>query len=159
MAELKELYDRLGFRSVRTYLQSGNVVFVDGTKGSNQATIIQAAIKHEFGHNIAVLVIPVARFTQLVDSNPFINKNEFDVSYMHLTFPFTSPNWDRLKGALPTSTKEAVEFRNGHIYLYCPNGYGHTKVTNNYFEKTFRILATTRNWKTVEALKALATEE
>jgi uncharacterized protein (DUF1697 family) len=43
------------------------------------------------------------------------------------------------------------------IYLFCPNGYARTKLTNNYFEKKLNVSATTRNWKTVNKLYDLST--
>jgi len=42
------------------------------------------------------------------------------------------------------------------IYLYCPNGYGRTKLNNAFFEKALKVPATTRNWRTVRALQELA---
>jgi uncharacterized protein (DUF1697 family) len=42
------------------------------------------------------------------------------------------------------------------IYLFCPNGYGKTKLSNNFFERKLKVAATTRNWKTVNALYTLA---
>ncbi|MDE1870060.1 MAG: hypothetical protein KGH71_03690, partial [Candidatus Micrarchaeota archaeon] len=42
------------------------------------------------------------------------------------------------------------------IYLYYPNGYGRTKLSNNFFEKKLKVEATTRNWKTVNALFNMA---
>ncbi|MBE3143630.1 MAG: DUF1697 domain-containing protein [Planctomycetes bacterium] len=44
------------------------------------------------------------------------------------------------------------------IYLFCPNGYGRTKLSNNYFERKLRVSATTRNWKTVNALYEIANQ-
>jgi uncharacterized protein (DUF1697 family) len=42
------------------------------------------------------------------------------------------------------------------VYLSCPHGYGRTKFLNNFFERKLKIPVTTRNWKTVEALYAMA---
>ena len=42
------------------------------------------------------------------------------------------------------------------VYLYCPNGYGNTKLTNNLFESKLNVVATTRNWKTTNELLILA---
>jgi len=41
------------------------------------------------------------------------------------------------------------------IYVYCANGYGKTKLSNAFFENKLKINATTRNWKSVLALKDL----
>jgi uncharacterized protein (DUF1697 family) len=42
------------------------------------------------------------------------------------------------------------------IYLYCPNGYGRTKLSNNALERAFSVRATTRNWRTVNQLYQIA---
>ncbi len=42
------------------------------------------------------------------------------------------------------------------IFLFCPDGYGRTKLNNTFFERKLKISATTRNWKTVEALHEIA---
>ncbi len=43
-------------------------------------------------------------------------------------------------------------FDGNNVYLFCPNGYGNTKLNNNFFENKLKITATTRNWKTVNEL-------
>jgi uncharacterized protein (DUF1697 family) len=45
------------------------------------------------------------------------------------------------------------------IYLYCPNGYGGTKFSNDFFERNLGITATTKNWKTVKALFEIASNQ
>mgnify|MGYP001482856088 CR=1 FL=1 len=42
------------------------------------------------------------------------------------------------------------------VYLYCPHGYGRTKLTNNFLETKLKVIATTRNWKTVNELSRIA---
>ena len=61
-------------------------------------------------------------------------------------------------GKLDPALGKPDEFRvvGQTIYLHCPNGYGRTKLTNNYFEKQLGVAATTRNWKTVTKLAELA---
>ena len=44
------------------------------------------------------------------------------------------------------------------IYLFCPNGYGRTKFSNTFFERRLNVSATTRNWKTVNALFEMANQ-
>ena len=158
MTELRALYERFGYRSVRTYLQSGNIVFSDREGGSDHAITIQTAIYSEFGHKVLVLVIPEATFVGIVDSNPLVRRTDIDESFLHVTFLFEPPRMSFPRSSLPRSENESVVFHKGHLYLYCPNGYGRTKINNNYFEKLLKVPATTRNWKTVNALKALTRE-
>ena len=41
------------------------------------------------------------------------------------------------------------------IYLYCPNGYGRSKLTNGFFERKLGVRCTGRNWRTVAKLVEL----
>jgi len=54
------------------------------------------------------------------------------------------------------TTRERFRILNREIYLYCPDGYGNSKLTNNTIEKKFSLVATTRNWRTVNALLEMA---
>lgn len=53
---------------------------------------------------------------------------------------------------------ESYQIKNREIYLYLPNGYGRTKINNNFLERQFNLKATTRNWRTVNRLYELAQE-
>jgi uncharacterized protein (DUF1697 family) len=44
------------------------------------------------------------------------------------------------------------------IYIFCPNGYGNTKLSNAFFESKLKLTATTRNWKTVNELVNMGKE-
>ncbi|HEY2921421.1 MAG TPA: DUF1697 domain-containing protein, partial [Candidatus Binatia bacterium] len=48
--------------------------------------------------------------------------------------------------------RERLRILNREIYLYCPDGYGNTKLSNNAIEKKLSVVATTRNWRTVNTL-------
>ena len=58
MAELKKTFEELGFRAVKTYLNSGNVVFLSAKDSiGNLTSRIEAGIKEQFGLDIPVFVI------------------------------------------------------------------------------------------------------
>jgi uncharacterized protein (DUF1697 family) len=57
-----------------------------------------------------------------------------------------------------TNPQTYVQSGNEEIYVFCPGGYGRTKLSNNYFERQLGVPATTRNWKTVLALHEMARE-
>ena len=58
-----------------------------------------------------------------------------------------------------SSGRDAFRCLGTSIYLLCPDGYGNTKLSNNAFERALGASATTRNWKTVTTLVAMATGE
>ena len=92
-----------------------------------------------------------------LQDNPFIKEKKLDAAYFHVTFLSEQPtNNDSIE-------TEAIKLRNDRfvikgrcIYLYCPDGYGNTKLTNSFFENKLKVTATTRNWKTVNELLRLA---
>jgi uncharacterized protein (DUF1697 family) len=155
MTELVELYEKIGYTEVKTYLQSGNIIFTDRSKSGPQASHIEAAIKQALGYSVSVLIIPADRLIQIARRNPLLNKPEIAPQFLHLTFLFKESSILVDDAALPLAKEEAAVFENGHYYLYCPHGYGCTKINNSYFERILKIPATTRNWKTISALTAL----
>jgi uncharacterized protein (DUF1697 family) len=158
MAKLKETFAELGFAEVKTYLQSGNVVFQ--TKKKSTATKlageIEAAIKSDFGHQVSVLVLTPGDLGAIASDNPLWPKSGGEETHFHATFLFDSVSkaaFDALK--LPAAEGERAALSKGVVLLHCPHGYGRTKLNNTWFEKALKVRATTRNWRTVLALQKL----
>jgi uncharacterized protein (DUF1697 family) len=155
MDELARLYTSLGYRNVRTYVQSGNVVFDANDDLSASTGKIEKKLKQQFGFDIPVLIRTKNDFHRLIENNPFANKDD---SKLHVTFLYTKTAdlpTDRINRAVGRG--EAFSVAGREIYLYCPNGYGRTKLSNTFFEKTLKVIATTRNWRTVNALHSMVT--
>jgi uncharacterized protein (DUF1697 family) len=157
MEELRTAYDSLGLTNARSYLQSGNIVFEH--HGADPATVrskIERKIKQSFGFDVFVLIRTRDELQRLVDRNPFTGRDE---DKLHVTFLSEEPE-TFLTEELVKAKEGAEEFSKGgkEIYLFLPYGYGNTKLSNNFFERKLKVAATTRNWKTVNALLTLATE-
>ena len=154
MEELRELYETLGFENVQTYVQSGNVIFestdADITKIANR---IEKKIKGVTGLDIPVFIRTRSEFQGLVKNTPFAGK---DTTKLHVTFLSEVPQYlpvDEINAAKARNEEFSISGR--EIYLYCPNGYGITKLSNNFFERKLNVLATTRNWNTVNVLLSM----
>jgi len=160
MAELKRLYESLNFVNVRTYVQSGNVVFDSAKSDSSKLTaLIEAQIKQSFGYTVSVFIRDAHDFQRLLGSNPFLKGRNEDPAKLHVTFLYRSPPKSALSSLeAPQAGADEFVVRNQEIFLFCPNGYGRTKLSNNFFERKLKIPATTRNWNTVTALYTLAKE-
>ena len=152
MADLRELVADLGAADVETYLQSGNVVF----RGALEASAIEARIERDLGLTIAVLIRTAAQLRRTVTGNPFVKKAS-DPKQLHVTFLVDPPPKDAVEGLDPDrSPGDEFDVARREVYLYCPKGYGVSKLSNAYFEKKLGVAATTRNWNTVTALAELA---
>ncbi|MFD2555153.1 DUF1697 domain-containing protein [Sphingobacterium tabacisoli] len=160
MEALKKMYEQLSFENVQTYVQSGNVLFSAKNRDSGElASIISSNIQTEFGFDVPVIVMNLDRLEKIIANNPFIKDTDKDEAFLHVTF-LTEVLTEFDEGSIieKKHSDEEVAFTADAVYLYCPNGYGKTKVNNNFLEKKLKMPATTRNWKTVNELLKLATK-
>jgi uncharacterized protein (DUF1697 family) len=157
MEALKKIYEEAGFKNVQTYIQSGNVIF-QSKKASLKSigSIIVKAIFAKTKFEVPVLVKELAELKETLNNNPFLKKRKEDINFLHVTFLEGVPlkeNIEKMQGAyLPDEFSIAGK----DIYLFCPNGYGRTKLNNNFFENKLKMAATTRNWKTITELVNIA---
>lgn len=159
MDELRSLYESLGLGNVQSYLQSGNVVFE--SKSGDEASLsrqIEAQIEQFYGYSVPVLLREPFDFKRIITGNEFIQDRSEDPARLYVTFLYREPTGQELSNLdNPGIAGEKFIVGEKEIYLFCPNGYGTTKLSNNFFEKKLNIPATTRNWNTVNALYNLAT--
>jgi uncharacterized protein (DUF1697 family) len=102
---------------------------------------IEEKIQHTFGFRVPVLVKTSKEMAQIVSDNPLVKEKGID-----------APPKTAVKVLEPLATgREGFRILNREIYLYCPDGYGNTKLSNNAIEKKLSVVATTRNWRTVNS--------
>lgn len=158
MKELSQIYQSLNFTNVETYLQSGNVVFETAEQDIAKLTeAIEAEIEKSLGYPIKVFVRSIGDFVRIIAGNPFTSARHLEPVKIHVTFLYKTPSGNVLAD-LKNPNEDGDEFSvaGRKIYIYCPNGYGRTKLSNNFFEQYFAMPATTRNWKTVKSLYEIA---
>lgn len=158
MEALRALLIDLNFKEVKTYIQSGNAVFAaEGQSISQLEEAIAKAITTTFAFSVPVMVKELAEWKMAFENNPFVNKRKEDIKSLHLTFLSAIPDEDKIakikEGNYGVDEYTILEKA---IYLYCPNGYGNTKLNNNFFESKLKVTATTRNWNTVNELLKMA---
>lgn len=159
MVELVNMFEKLNFQNVKTYIQSGNIIF----QYKNEATekleqIIYNQIKNEFGFDVPVLVLTSEQLQKVIDINPFIKDSSKEKSFLHVTF-LAEPlvrEYDNKTIVGKKLESEEITITKNAVYLYCPNGYGRTKLNTNFLENKLGVQATTRNWKTTVKLLELA---
>jgi uncharacterized protein (DUF1697 family) len=158
MADLRALVAGLGYREVRTLLNSGNVVFTvpRGVRG-DPAARIERGLASQLGVAARVTVLTYAELEAVVDANPLLGMAT-DPSRL-LAAVLADPA-DRAR-ALPLTHEdwapEAVALGPRVVYMWCPRGVLESRVAAS----VGRLLAdavTTRNWATISKLHALASE-
>lgn len=160
MNELRAHLEGIGLQNITSYIQSGNLIFrFQDADPEIPALAIEKKIKKEWGFTVPVLVKTLEEWKDVLMNNPFLNERNEDIGKLHVTFLSHTPDKvliDKLAD-FNSGTDEFI-FSGKAIYLFCPNGYGRTKLTNNFFESKLKTSATTRNWKTVIKLAELAEE-
>jgi uncharacterized protein (DUF1697 family) len=160
MDDLRKLCEKLGFSDVTTYVQSGNVFFKgDDFELSDLEQKISQQIQKDFGFEVPVIVLTIDKLGQTIDNNPFLNDPNKEHSHLHVTFLSSQPDsYEKETIESKKQNKEEISFSENVIYLYCPNGYGRTKLNNNFLESKLKVVATTRNWKTTNELFKIANQ-
>ena len=157
MDELKKLIISLGFENVRTYIQSGNIVYQTKTTDPKELNLmIKKAIQKNFGFEIPVHTLTIETLENIIQKNPFV-KQSIDAAFLHVTFLAEVPAPEKIDLLKSIDYKNDIfEIIEQTMYLYCPKGYGNTKLTNTFVESKLKVSATTRNWKTTNELLNLA---
>ena len=158
MEKLRTLLEDLGFTGVTTYIQSGNAIFQAGkVPHFTLEKKIQASILDVFGFSVPVMVKTKEEWKEIVGKNPFLGRGNIDESKLHVTFLSDVLNQSVIDEILAGEYgNDKCIFSGKTVYLFCPNGYGKTKLSNTFFEKKTSLIATTRNWKTILKLLELA---
>ena len=158
MELLRASFTALGFNDVKTYVQSGNVIF-GATDDSATALSkkIERKILGDFRFHVPVFLRTAEEMETTVRRNPFLKDAAIDPSKLHVTFLASAPPKAAHKKLQPLAVcEEQFHITGRDVYLHCPNGYGTTKLSNTAIEKKLSIGATTRSWKTANTLLAMA---
>jgi len=157
MADLQAHFESFGATQVRTYIQSGNVVFEHRVKTS--APLRRDLEKHlaaKLGYAVPTLVKSTKEFAAIADANPYDANLPELRKRMYVCFFEKAPASDAIKGILPLTTDDERLMVKGDAGYACyTNGLGRAKLTSNVIERKLGI-ATLRNWNTVNALLELA---
>jgi uncharacterized protein (DUF1697 family) len=158
MEQLRASFTAIGFSNTKTYIQSGNIIFeASNDSSASLSEKISQRILSDFGFSVPVTLRTAKEMEQIIKRNPFLSMPAIDHSKLHVTFLSDDPPKKALEQLLPLASKpEQVRIMGQEIFLYCPNGYGITKLSNTAIEKKLFVGATTRNWKTVNTLLAMA---
>lgn len=157
MDALRKMYEELQLQQVQTYIQSGNVIF---QSNQTDTKLLEKEITHKikevFAFEVAVLVKEFAEMQEILHQNPFLPQRNEDIKNVYVTLLSQLPtqaNIDKINGQFE---EDEFVILDKIIYLYFPNGYGKTKLTNNFFENKLKVAATTRNWNTFSTLIHMA---
>lgn len=161
MDALKQMFSELNFKNIQTYIQSGNVIFQNKElEHERLEKTIADKILERFGFEVPVMVRDLDDLSVVLKNNPFVTKRNENITKLHVTFLSKLPEQtDIAKINADQYLPDEFILTGSTIYLFCPNGYGRTKLNNTFFESKFKAIATTRNWKTIKELYSIAEKQ
>jgi len=161
MDELRKLAADLGYGDVRSYIQTGNLVFsASKKKPAELAGDLSGALRRAYGFDVAVLIRTAPELEAIAAGNPFPEEAGSAVRKLYLTLLEKEPA-EAKRAALLEYGNEADRFELHGLTLYTlyGNGYGKSEFSNNFIEKKLGVAATTRNWASfTEILKMMKPE-
>jgi len=153
MTDLLALYKRLGLKDAVTYIQSGNVIFTSDDDEKTISAEIENEILKEFNYNVPVMTRTAGEIENISKLNPFLQEKDFDPAKSSVIFLFDEPDRDQAaKVADINYPPDRFKIIGREIFIYCPNGFGRTKLYTNFFENKMKVTGTARNWKTIAAI-------
>jgi uncharacterized protein (DUF1697 family) len=157
MEDLKKAFEALHFKSVMTYIQSGNVVFGSDEKNVPiLRTQIEKKLLKTFGYEVPVVVKTLKEIEEATKRNPFRIVKTEEGERLHISFLSGKPAKAAAENlAAVKSDIDELRLLGSEVYILCRKGYGTTIFSNTFIEKKLAVSATTRNWATVEKLLSL----
>lgn len=161
MADLRKLLADLGYRSVETYIQSGNAVFDAPCPAPKIAKSIAAALEKQMGRPAGVLIRTHDDLTRIIAGNPFAAEAAADGTKVHAVFlsaapaPSAAAGLDRIVTQYP-QRRDRYCVAGDTLYLHLPEGAAETKFTAKSVDRILGGTGTARNWNTVLKLHAMS---
>jgi uncharacterized protein (DUF1697 family) len=157
MKGLVEEFDAAGCADVRTYIQSGNVIFSAPPNRDERALsqLLGERLAQRFGYTAPLVLRTTGELRAAIAGNPYLALGAPEET-LHVMFLTSTPDVDAVKTLDPDrSPGDEYQVIGREIYLRLPTGMARTKLTNAYFDTKLGVTSTARNWRTTTTLLEL----
>ena len=156
METLREVCGEIGSQNVKTYINSGNVIFETmETDDLMIAEKIERAIEAAFSLKIKVMVRSIAEIAEIIKNNPFIGQFENDKD-LHVFFLDEELPAEKRELLLSNNNEnEMFAVCNREIFCLLRVSVLDSLMGKDYIGKKLKISATARNWRTVNKILEL----
>lgn len=154
MADLKRVFESIGLKQVKTYIQSGNIVF-ESEEGINfLKDRIQSEIKKEFDFDVPVMLRTHDEFINIIKQCPYEVHSLLEGESVHVAFLANVLSEEESSQLLTFKSElEDCYIDEKVVYLFFKNSIRNSKLMNQF--QKLHTPATVRNWRTVNKLKAI----
>jgi len=161
MAELKRVFESIGLCDVKTYIQSGNVLFKSNETEKSLNDKIENEIERVFGISVKVVLRTAVELEQVISNCPFSvdevreAKASSEVEILYVALLAHNPLKEKIE-CIDAYKSESDKYRivGREVYLLFHNSIRNSKLANNLYK--LNVPSTVRNWKTLSKLNVLA---
>jgi len=154
MAYLAEILTEAGLENVKTYIQSGNIVFETTLSDDDVCALIHDTIQAKIGADLSVIIKTQKQFLTALAEDPF--DDTYDASRVHYVFTNNGFPQDELDNLLMVDFgAEILKAGSECLYLYLPREAKKKRLNTNYLEKQLHITATMRKRRSILRLSQM----
>jgi uncharacterized protein (DUF1697 family) len=155
MERLRALCTELGWSDVRTYIQSGNVLFRSKSAAARIERTLEDAIEHAFGFPVPVILRSAAQWESYTEGHPFPEESE--AKLVMLALAQKKPHAGAAEALQARAAEGERIVRVGDaLWIHFAAGVAKSKLSPGLLDRVVGSPVTTRNWRTVVKLGELA---
>ena len=160
MEKLRASCEELGLEKVKTYIQSGNLVFRAGRlRPEALSKKLEERIIRDFGFSSDIILRSKEEFDEIVTRNPLLRERGVDESKLHVVFAREAPSPAAIRRLESVTLQpDKVRHEGTEIYFYFPNGVSGSSIWKHPLDRILEVPSTMRNWRTVMTLCGMAAE-
>ncbi|WP_026564689.1 DUF1697 domain-containing protein [Bacillus sp. UNC41MFS5] len=154
MADLKNLLETIGLEKVKTYIQSGNVLFEASDDSARLSQRLEEEISKTFGFPVPVILRTAEEYEQIIRNCPYSMESLKEGESIQLAFLADEPSQEKIEYLRSFKSEPDECFINGkEVYLYLRQSILDSKLAAQL--PKLEVPATVRNWKTVIKLSTM----
>ncbi|MBO1513744.1 DUF1697 domain-containing protein [Metabacillus bambusae] len=155
MAELKQLFESMDLQNVKTYIQSGNVLFESKAESKELSHQIEQEIKNTFGLSVPVMIRTATEMQQIIKNCPYLAEALLEGESIHISFLADVPSQERIDQLCNVNRGvDEYQIKGREMYLFFRQSIRKSKLAIQL--QKIGVPATLRNWKTVAKLASMA---
>ena len=158
MVDLKALYEKLKFKEVQTFIQSGNVIFKSNKSEADIIKTIYDGLKKKWNYDVIIILKTPDQLKKIIANNPFLKNRDEEIKKLYVTFLEKLPSKESLKAVKDFESNDEFVFKGKEIYVCYADRISNSKINNNFFERKLKVGATTRNWNSLNRMYNKAIE-
>lgn len=156
MVELKAMFESMDFKNVRTFIQSGNVVFESPAKADALKKKIEAGLAKSLGYSVNVILRSKDEMEKIVEDYPFTKVKGHEECKINIGYLDSVPDKAAINELECINNDDEIFLVKGNnLYHLCRKSFQDSLLGKNIVEKMLKVICTVRNWNTTNKIQKI----